>query len=261
MQNLLCPLCPITPACSSGRIVESTNLPSVFTTSQRRICDPSKATRTQQTHQNPSTTHHFKMRSAVIAAFAVGAIAVPLVARQDVVVTDVDVVYATDVVTVTAGQEPSSTADAATTSAAPTTQQHYGHHPWWSSSSDASSSAAPTSTESSTSAAAPTTSSTYVAPTTSSTYVVPTTSSTYVAPTTSAAPSPTSTSTSTWAASTSASATASGGLPSETDYTSTVVYHHNVHRNNHSASALTWNSTLASIALSIAQTCVYEHNT
>lgn len=43
-------------------------------------------------------------------------------------------------------------------------------------------------------------------------------------------------------------------------YQNTVIKHHNIHRANHSAPALVWDSQLAAIAQSIAQSCVYAHN-
>lgn len=46
-----------------------------------------------------------------------------------------------------------------------------------------------------------------------------------------------------------------------TDYAATVIHHHNVHRNNHSAPAIQWDSGLASTAAEIASSCVYAHNT
>lgn len=48
--------------------------------------------------------------------------------------------------------------------------------------------------------------------------------------------------------------------PSSGDYISTALYHHNVHRANHSASALSWDGELASYALKTAQTCVFAHD-
>ncbi|KAK3699492.1 hypothetical protein LTR37_016449 [Vermiconidia calcicola] len=45
------------------------------------------------------------------------------------------------------------------------------------------------------------------------------------------------------------------------DYQAQVLYHHNVHRSNHSAADLTWSADLASIATDIANTCQYAHNT
>lgn len=46
-----------------------------------------------------------------------------------------------------------------------------------------------------------------------------------------------------------------------TDYQEIAVYHHNIHRANHSASDVTWDDNLASIAAQIASSCVYAHNT
>ncbi len=44
------------------------------------------------------------------------------------------------------------------------------------------------------------------------------------------------------------------------DYASTAVYHHNIHRANHSAPDVTWDDTLAGYALATAQTCVFAHD-
>lgn len=43
-------------------------------------------------------------------------------------------------------------------------------------------------------------------------------------------------------------------------YYGLVLQHHNVHRVNHSASNLEWNSTLASFAEKVAMSCVWGHN-
>lgn len=59
----------------------------------------------------------------------------------------------------------------------------------------------------------------------------------------------------------STSATSSAASSSATSYSDIVVAHHNVHRSNHSASALSWDADLAATAASIAATCIYEHNT
>lgn len=48
--------------------------------------------------------------------------------------------------------------------------------------------------------------------------------------------------------------------PSNGDYESTMLYHHNVHRSNHSAPSLVWSSTLASYAAQSASKCVFEHD-
>ncbi|KAK6425377.1 hypothetical protein LTR95_016272 [Oleoguttula sp. CCFEE 5521] len=203
------------------------------------------------------------MRYALAAAaLAAGVVAVPYNKRD--IVTDVEVVYQTQYVTVTAGEEPAtsapaSTAAPATTSA--TTQAHWGHRSKWPSSwiqptststsvyVAPSSEPAPVSSEapSSTYVPPPPPSSTYVAPAPTSTYVAPPPSSTsvYVAPTTSAYSSP-------------AAASAYSATP--TDYAGKVVLHHNLHRANHSAPALEWSQSLADTASKIAQSCVYAHN-
>ena len=46
-----------------------------------------------------------------------------------------------------------------------------------------------------------------------------------------------------------------------TTYQQRVLVSHNVHRANHSASNLVWDTALASTAAKIASTCVYAHNT
>ncbi|KAK5046171.1 hypothetical protein LTR84_008628 [Exophiala bonariae] len=63
----------------------------------------------------------------------------------------------------------------------------------------------------------------------------------------------------------------SGGIPTFTTstgpsvtnsaYINAILRHHNIHRTNHSANALTWSPALADIAREIAQTCVYGHVT
>jgi uncharacterized protein YkwD len=45
------------------------------------------------------------------------------------------------------------------------------------------------------------------------------------------------------------------------DYSSTAVYHHNVHRFNHSASAVEWDDEIAGHAKTLAERCVFEHDT
>lgn len=49
--------------------------------------------------------------------------------------------------------------------------------------------------------------------------------------------------------------------PAAGDYQSTVLYHHNIHRANHSADALSWDPTLASYAQQVAARCTFEHDT
>ncbi|GJN69344.1 SCP-like extracellular protein [Purpureocillium lilacinum] len=48
--------------------------------------------------------------------------------------------------------------------------------------------------------------------------------------------------------------------PSDGSYESTMLYRHNIHRSNHSAGDLTWDSTLAQYAENTAKTCVFEHD-
>ncbi|KAF7845837.1 hypothetical protein BT93_L0395 [Corymbia citriodora subsp. variegata] len=57
------------------------------------------------------------------------------------------------------------------------------------------------------------------------------------------------------------SATTAAASAVATTYEQLVLAHHNVHRANHSATDVIWSANLAAIALSIAETCVYEHNT
>ena len=44
-------------------------------------------------------------------------------------------------------------------------------------------------------------------------------------------------------------------------YADLMLKHHNMHRANHSAPALTWDSNLASAAATLGNTCVFDHNT
>jgi uncharacterized protein YkwD len=54
--------------------------------------------------------------------------------------------------------------------------------------------------------------------------------------------------------------TAAAAVASPTDYISTALYHHNVHRANHSAPDVTWSDTLAGYAAITAQKCVFAHD-
>lgn len=65
------------------------------------------------------------------------------------------------------------------------------------------------------------------------------------------------------AAATSASADAGqySGAPNGGTYAQQVIAHHNIHRANNSAGTLTWDNNLAEIALEIANSCNYAHNT
>ncbi|SMR53457.1 unnamed protein product [Zymoseptoria tritici ST99CH_1E4] len=44
-------------------------------------------------------------------------------------------------------------------------------------------------------------------------------------------------------------------------YKDAVLYHHNLHRANHSSPALVWDTNLETIARDTAKTCQYKHNT
>lgn len=50
-------------------------------------------------------------------------------------------------------------------------------------------------------------------------------------------------------------------VPAAGDYQSKILYHHNIHRANHSADALSWDPTLASYAQQVAASCNFVHNT
>ncbi|KAI0997431.1 hypothetical protein K3495_g10755 [Podosphaera aphanis] len=51
-----------------------------------------------------------------------------------------------------------------------------------------------------------------------------------------------------------------GGDTPLTNYQSSALFHHNIHRANHTASDLTWNSTLADFALITAKKCIFAHD-
>ena len=218
------------------------------------------------------------MRSALVAAaFAAGALAVPLQERDVVYVTDL--VYATQYVTVTAGDAAPTDAPAPAPYSAPessssSSSSHYGHkkgsNGWawtkswgWTSTYAAEQAApAPTSTQeqavaySSVEEQAPA----YTPPAAYTSVQEEAPAPTYEAPApTSEAPQETYEAP---AATQPASSQAPASTPSSekpTDYKGFVEYHHNVHRANHSAPDLTWNDTLAATAEKIGQTCSYEH--
>ncbi|KAK0634060.1 CAP domain-containing protein [Immersiella caudata] len=48
--------------------------------------------------------------------------------------------------------------------------------------------------------------------------------------------------------------------PAGDDYVSTALYHHNVHRSNHSSGDLSWGSSYADYALQTAKRCKFEHD-
>ncbi|KAK4937904.1 hypothetical protein LTR10_021545 [Elasticomyces elasticus] len=57
--------------------------------------------------------------------------------------------------------------------------------------------------------------------------------------------------------------TSTTGIPAtataEADYVDAILLHHNVHRANHSASTMVWSDAMATIAQTIADTCIYGH--
>lgn len=59
----------------------------------------------------------------------------------------------------------------------------------------------------------------------------------------------------------SSAAAPAASLTGGSDFQSKILDSHNIHRANHSAPALKWDDTLASIAADIASSCVYAHNT
>jgi hypothetical protein len=222
------------------------------------------------------------MRSAfVVAAFAAGALAVPLVERE--VVWETDVVYATQYVTVTAG-------DVAPTAAPPaysTSSEHWGHRKKKTSSSKTRTRSKPTSSKDSPKASSSSDDSSKDSPkaySSSSAVQEPaqetawtsswSTSWSESAPAETSVkeqapaytskksePAPTSydapkayseTPTSTKAAS------SSNAKP--TGYQGMVLHHHNIHRQNHSAPDLAWSDSLAATAQKIGETCIYAHN-
>ena len=202
------------------------------------------------------------MRYALAAAaLAAGAIAVPFNGKR-AVVTDIDIVYETTYVTVTAGDEPAPAATTtSTTVQAP--QYHYGHKSSWSkvweySTSETSAYVPPSS--SSPAPAPETPSSTYVAPEPTSTSTTP---PVYVAPSTTTQPpayTPPASSTAPSSSATAAPASGYGSVDAPDDYAKKAVYHHNLHRANHSAPDIAWDAGLASTAATIASSCVYAHD-
>ena len=55
-------------------------------------------------------------------------------------------------------------------------------------------------------------------------------------------------------------ATSSAPAATPSDLASTAVYHHNIHRTNNSAPAMTWGSTYAGYAATVAASCKFAHD-
>jgi len=57
-------------------------------------------------------------------------------------------------------------------------------------------------------------------------------------------------------------ATSSAAAATPTNaYQEAILHNHNVHRSNHSASSVTWSGSLESSARTLAERCVYKHDT
>lgn len=174
------------------------------------------------------------MRSTIIAAaaFAVSAVAVPYANPDVVTAYDTDVVYVTNVVTVTDGAAAPTTVAAA--DAAPTPDQGNGGWHW-----PHKHQSKKTKTKTRTRAPAP-------------------------QPPTSTPQPPPAYPTSTWAEPEPTTAAEPSPEPQPTQasgYNDIVVVHHNVHRANHSAPDVQWDAALAATAQKIAAGCVYAHDT
>lgn len=200
------------------------------------------------------------MRSAVIAAFAAGALAVPLVERGVVYETQIE--YATAYVTVTEGGAAPTTAEAAaTTSSVKKYGNHWGHKKPKTSKS----------VESPQENNQPAGYTSYWATTWTESAPAATSQAeqqeapAYSSKEEEAAPAPTSQeapqaySSSEAAPSSAPASSASGAKP--TDYQGIVLHHHNIHRANHSVSDLTWSDALAATAQKIGESCNYAHDT
>lgn len=201
------------------------------------------------------------MRSAIVAAFAAGALAVPLVERGIVYETQIE--YATAFVTVTEGAAAPTTAEAA--AATTTSVKKYGNH--WGHKKPKTSKSVESPQENN----QPAGYTSYWATTWTESAPAATSQAeqqeapAYSSKEEEAVPAPTSQEapqsyTSSEAAPSSAPASsASGAKP--TDYQGKVLYHHNAHRANHSVEALTWSDSLAATAQKIGESCRYEHDT
>lgn len=74
------------------------------------------------------------------------------------------------------------------------------------------------------------------------------------------APVPTTSSTSVKVAATPSAAAQDAPAAKPSDLASTAVYHHNIHRANNSAPAMTWGSTYAGYAATVAASCKFAHD-
>lgn len=172
------------------------------------------------------------MRSTIIAAaFAASALAVPYANPDVVTAYDTDVVYVTNVVTVTEGGQAAAPTTVQAADAQPTQENnnHWGGHGGWHWPHKQHTKKTKTKTR------------TQQAPSPPPSYET----TTQAPPATTQEPEPT-------------QAPEPSGL---SGYSDIVVAHHNVHRANHSASDVTWDAALAATAQKIADGCVYAHDT
>ena len=174
------------------------------------------------------------------AALAVGTLAGPIRKRDGYVDTVVDWVDVTVTECVTEYGYPSLSAAAAEVTTKPWTGHKHSYHP---------------KPVTSTSVAVPSSAAPVVPASSAAPTYTPALSS--AAPVSSAAPA---TSQASYSGNSHVTGTAEGDLTSGTDYQNMVLFHHNIHRANHSADALTWNQTLADSAYALASGCVFKHN-
>ena len=183
------------------------------------------------------------MRSTIIvaAAFAASALAVPYANPDVVTAYETDVVYATNIVTVTQGDSAPTTVAAADAATSSDEGSSWGGNGGWHWPHKHHSKKTKTRTHTATPPAS-TPTSTYEAP----------------EPTTTWAPEP---STTQAPATTQKPTTSAAAAPSGVSgYNDIVVAHHNVHRANHSAPDCEWDAALAATAAKIAAGCVYAHD-
>lgn len=194
------------------------------------------------------------MRSAIIAAFAAGALAVPLVERGIVYETQIE--YATEFVTVTEGGAAPTTAQAAVTTT--TSVKKYGNH--WGHKKPKEPKTSSKSVESPQENNQPAGYTSYWATTWTESAPAATSQAEQEQPAAyTSQEAPQSYTSSESAPSSAPASSASGAKP--TDYQGKVLYHHNAHRANHSVADLTWSDSLAATAQKIGESCRYEHDT
>lgn len=209
------------------------------------------------------------MRSSTIVSvlFGAGALATVIDRRalkvEDVTITVTDYVTAGQAAVKVAAPTPVVKAVKAAAPAAAPVKQHHNHNHYHK---QAAAAPAPSPKASSSSVAAP-------VPAVKETTTSP---KAYVAPTTKAAPPPKAPTTKAAPPPKTTAAPVKAAAPADTDnlpktavvgldsgskiYQGLSLQQHNVHRQNHSVNALTWNDTLAGYAKTVAESCVYAHD-